>query len=285
MSRAFVSLGESAPDVPGDPASALSSWLNQIEANHVSSEVVAAFIDEEGIEVPEEGADDPTDWVQENLHDDLQDWIDNQGFELRERFSVEMRTPLEANGEARPGTWFMHFTSARFTRFNDGVVRGFLGESGRQKTGREIRCPDNLTAPDDKKLWVHAYSVDWPSYLHTDSGEGPNEDMVRHGLAYGDSALLFQSDVAVEVRHVAHEHDMAVILGCSEYNAVRVKNLERVEKKGKWSEYTTLAGTAELADGDFDFDDILALVEKLEGGGLAGVGGERSKWHPLAKKR
>jgi hypothetical protein len=89
--------------------------------------------------------------------------------------------------------------------------------------------------------------------------------------------------------HAVHEEEHALVLGCSEYDAIQLLNLSRVwlEDPERYDRYT-IAGTAVTKDGEVDFDDLEAFVDALDEASrksksVAGLSGSRhSRWHRLA---
>lgn len=263
-------------------ASDLANWLAHPDPmRQHNDDLFRAFVEDADIAVEDAEAfdDDPAEWVKANYPDDFAIWFDNALPDLVERYEIESNNGnIDSANQMRAGTWFIHFTNAEFTQFADGVTREFLGRSGEARN-RVIACPQNLSLPPDQQKWIHAYPVFGPF-----DEEHPSDEVSRSGMGYGHNALLFQSDAAVVGRHVAHEEYMAFVLGCSEYNAVLLTGLAANYVKDDGYERRTLAGTAHLARGELDFDDIERLIEGLARTAAAGLGrvARRSRWHRLA---
>lgn len=247
---------------------------------------VSVYLEDEGIAVPEGMDEDEIgEWLAGSEHaTDYSVWFDNNLSDLIERGEVEWEPPTPYNNPHTESGWFIHFTRSQFVTFGDGVDRFHLGNSGTQTSERAIRCPANLTVDPEKALWVHAWEV-----FSSHGGEGLNEQMVNGGLGYGHNALLFRSDDAVVAQHAVHEQEHALVLGCSEYDAIQLLNLSRVwlEDPERYDRYT-IAGTAVTKDGEVDFDDLEAFVDALDEASrksksVAGLSGSRhSRWHRLA---
>lgn len=267
-------------------AANLATWLSSLDPEaQTDPALFERFLDDESIEVPTNDElfdDDPVAWVKEHYADDFATWFDNS-YDLAERFEVVRNNDnIEGGGQLGRGTWFVHFTSAEFTQFTDGVTRQFIGESGRAKD-RVIACPQNLTLPPDRQKWVHAYTV-FDEISH--SGD-LDTTMLYEGVGYGRNALLFRSDEGVLGKHFGHDHYMAFVLGCSEYDAVLLTELETNHVSGKWGrDKRTLAGVAQLVHGDVEFEDLEQLIDALEQSATrVALGGRRrrTRWHRLAR--
>jgi hypothetical protein len=266
-----------------DQAGALATWLNAPELTY-DWEFVSVYLEDEGIAVPEGMDEDEIgEWLRESEHaTDYEVWFDDRASELVYDGRVDWTPPTIYSDARTESGWFIHFTDGDFITFADGVDRYHLGNSGTQKSDRTIRCPANLTADPDKALWVHAWEVFAPH-----GNEGLNDQMLRGGLGYGHNALLFRSDEAVVANHAGHEEEHALVLGCSEYDAIQLRDLSRVWNDDKSRD--TIAGTAVLKGGDVDFDDLEDFVDALneerrKSKSVAGLSGgrRRSRWHRLA---
>lgn len=271
-------------------AAALTEWLSTYDPRLQTNEkLFKKFLKDKHIDPPDEAWVDIVHWVMMNHFDDFSIWLDNQ-WDLDERFEMERNNDNFESGAQELGskTWFIHFTDARFTQFNDGVTREFLGQSGKSKDYREVKCPDNLSLPPEQQKWIHAYTV-FDEYGHS----GDLDDAMLHsGRGYGHNALLFQSDEGVLVKHLGHEQFFAVVLACSEYNAVYLTGLERndVYEEGRNYDRRTLRGTAHLKSGEVYFDDIQTLVERLEApsaslGGFGRITRRPGRWHRWARAK
>ncbi len=264
-----------------DPVSSLADYINAPALSY-DWDFVSVYLDEGGIELPEGvDEDEAGDWLKNSEYStDYEVWFDNSVPEMVYEGQIRWDPPTPYTEARSDSGWFIHFTPSRFVNFADGVDRYHLGNSGTQRDNRFIRCPDNLTAAPEKALWVHAWKV------FNDYSEGLNEQMVQGGLQYGENALLFKSNQAVVAKHVVHEEEHALVLGCSEYDAVQLLDLER-----SWSDDQhryVLRGTAVLAQGEVEFDDLQEFIDQLESNRRKSLGFlapryRPSRWHPLAK--
>jgi hypothetical protein len=208
---------------------------------------------------------------------------------VRKQYRDEYRNYFDVHGAGsatysdirvpRAGSWFIHFTHGRFTSFGTGVNRYYLGDSYQQRTDRFIECPANLTADPIKALWIHAFEV-FPSgrsrVLHP--------RITHSGPGYGTNAVLFQASDVVVGKHYGHSNEEhALVLGCSEFNAVMLTDVGSVwnDRLGR----DTIGGIAHLKSGPTEFDSLedltTLLSQTVRRGGLAGLYG--SRWHPLAR--
>lgn len=269
------------PRMATDPVSSLAEYINAPALSY-DWEFVSVYLDEEGIELPE-GVDEyeAGDWLKNSEHStDYETWFDNNVPELIYDGQIEWNPPTPYTDARSDSGWFIHFTPSQFVTFADGVDREHLGNSGTQRGNRVIRCPDNLTADPEKALWVHAWEV------FNNYSEGLNEEMVNYGLGYGRNALLFKSNQVVVAKHLVHEQEHALVLGCSEYDAVQLLDLNRDWNADKHR--YVLSGTAVLAQGEVEFDDLQTFIDQLESNRRKSLGFlarnyRAARWHPLAK--
>jgi hypothetical protein len=244
---------------------------------------VSAYLEETGLDLPEGVSRwDAGEWLESSEYAaDYADWFSNVVPSLVDEGQISWNPPTAYSNARESSGWFIHFTPMRFVTFADGVDRKHLGNSRTQQGNRQIQCPANLTATPESALWVHA----WPVFSEYGDG-GLNEQMVRGGLQYGHNALLFRSDRTVVAQHAAHEEEHALVLGCSEYDAVQLLNLRR-----GWNEELdreTLSGTALLKDGDAVFnalEDLVHLLESSKRKSASSLSGARRghRWHPLSR--
>lgn len=282
-----------------DPSLELEEYLNTPHLVY-DERLIRAFIKAEGIPFPKDADGDRLSdyaleaWAEETQTEAYAEWFASWGAEIAEAKGVEVELPTFYRNARSAAGWFLHFTASRFTSFEDGVPRDFLGESrttGKEVT-RRISCPANLHADPEKALWIHAWEV-------FQDGSYLNRDMVLQGGQYGSNALLFQSDAAVVAEHTSHEQEHALVLGCSEYNAVQLLNVERNTLEEDYKD--TLKGIALLKDSEelrevleeyeylaqdpnnpdeILFEDIEQLIELLDSVRMRQ--NPRSFWHPLA---
>lgn len=282
-----------------DPSLELEEYLNTPYLVY-DENLIRVFIEDENIPFPKDADGDRLSdydleaWAEETQAEAYAEWFASWGAEIAEEKGVEVELPTFYRNARSASGWFMHFTSSRFTSFEDGVPREFLGASRTtaKETTRRIECPANLRADPEKALWIHAWEV-------FQDGEYLNRDMVFHGGQYGSNALLFQSDAAVVAEHTSHEHEHALVLGCSEYNAVQLLDVEGNTLEEDYKD--TLKGIALLKDSgelrealeeyeylsqDPDdpnevlFEDIEQLIDLLDSAQMRQ--NPRSFWHPLA---
>ena len=263
---------------------------------------IRAFIEDEDLAFPTDADGDPLSdydleaWAEETQAKAYEEWFrfaDIRDMADSEGIEIDFPTPY-VYGNTATG-WFIHFTPSVFTHFEDGVPREYLGESRTtaREVNRTVSCPANLEAPADKQLWIHAWEV-------FAGGEYLNDQMISKGSQYGHNALLFQSDQAVVAQNLQHDGDEhALILGCSEYNAVQLLDVERNTLEEDYKD--TLKGIALLKDSaelrealeeyeylsqdpdDPDevlFKDIEQLLDLLDSVQMRQ--NPRSFWHPLA---
>ena len=116
-------------------ASELSHWLSAYDPTKQDDErLFAEFLADKRLKLPQKGRV-PTlkDWVEGHYALDFAIWLDNQ-YDLEERFEI-VRNNDHIEGGAQTlgrGVWYLHYTSAEFTQFNDGVTRDYLGASRRR---------------------------------------------------------------------------------------------------------------------------------------------------------
>jgi len=289
------------PNPTRDSADELLEYLNTPYLVY-DERFIRAFIEDEDLEFPTDADGEPLSdydleaWAEETQAKAYEEWFrfaDILGMADSEGIEIDFPTPYR-DGNTATG-WFIHFTPSVFTHFEDGVPREYLGESRAtaREVNRTVRCPANLEAPADKQLWIHAWEV-------FAGGEYLNDQMLYKGSQYGNNALLFQSDQAVVAQNLQHDGDEhALILGCSEYNAVQLLDVSRewLEDEDKY----TLQGTAVLENTpairkaleDYEylsqseddpnevlFEDIEQLIDFLDS--VSTRRNPPSFWHPLA---
>ena len=260
-------------------AKSLVDYINSIDPYKVEK-AVYEYLEESGFDRNEwldAGYATASDYVKKNHDEDYRSWYSDVMWDLMDRGVIrpEQITPYQHGAYTTSG-WFMHFTNQRFTNFEKGVLRDHIGHSGRQKEDRTIYCPNNLITTPDKALWIHAWPV-------IDEQQGFNQTLVLEGPRYGSSAVLFRSDCAVVGRHAVSELEHALVLGCSEYDAVAISNVKQVQDEGD-DYYYTLKGTVHLNSGDHQFSTLGNLIHYLEGHTNQLSGFKRpTRWHRLAR--
>jgi acyl carrier protein len=113
------------------------------------------------------------------------------------------------------GTWAIHFTGSEpFKAFQQGATIPRLALSTWWKEKERARCPENITDQLGTYEYVYIFAFD-----------AIKRDVIWHGAKYGRNAVLFQTDGAVEARHIGDEEDQLIIPACSEYNMIQIRGI------------------------------------------------------------
>jgi hypothetical protein len=161
------------------------------------------------------------------------------------------------------GSWCLHYTRRDpFSSFEYGARLGtplWYTGGGNQRAARAA-CPGNLSERGGIFDVVFGFAFS-----------------ARQGRfsGYGDNAVLFRSDVAIECYHAGDEYDQVVFPICSEYDAIPI-----------WRANGSGGGLVETVSGEEEFDTVADIIEAFDGGKIKREGRalgttRKGRWHPL----
>lgn len=145
------------------------------------------------------------------------------------------------------GSWLIHFTDrSPFTSFKRGAsLKTPLWATGiGNPTAPEVSCPNNLARGRNPENVVFSFAL-------------PLAGAPFRQHLYGDNAVLFRSDLAVECLHVLDRERQVIFPNCSEYDAIPIFDT---------NEYG--GGTVRFGEEERVFDtaeDIVRAVERKPG--------------------
>lgn len=145
------------------------------------------------------------------------------------------------------GSWLIHFSENRFTRFDRGTTLENLALATWNRKKSMVDCKSNLrSGAIFEMVWGFAFDVD-----------DRNASTGFAARNYGSRVLLFRTDCAVMAWHTGDQQYQAIFPLCSEYNT----------HSGSYSSGTWYF---EGKNGeDLDFDDLDDAIEAAEKGKLA----------------
>lgn len=148
------------------------------------------------------------------------------------------------------GTWAIHFTDETpFKAFGQGATIPRLAYSTWWKEKEKARCPENIS----DKLGTY-------EYVYIFAFDALSRSVVGRGSKYGNNAIIFQTDAAVEAYHIGDEEDQLIVPACSEYNVIPIRGIE--------DGISCAFGDSEEDGLSFDtVKDLIDYVEKAEARG------------------
>lgn len=170
------------------------------------------------------------------------------------------------------GQWLLHFTrSSPFSSFDRGATLEtplWLTGGNNGKQAVPAQCPKNLSEDLSPYEVVFGFAFALP---------------FRHFGAlskkYGKNAVVFRSDVAVEVYHQTDDEQQVIFPICSEYDALPIVDIS-----------TSGSGVVGLSDGQVEFESMSDLMRLLDAVGRSPRGTSagstaRPRWHRRALQR
>jgi hypothetical protein len=160
------------------------------------------------------------------------------------------------------GSWCLHYTRRDpFSSFKYGarLDTPLWYTGGRNPRAARAVCPGNLSEREGifNVVFGFAFSAKKPFF------------------SYGNNAVLFRCDVAVEFYHVGDGYDQVVFPICSEYDAIPIW---RANERG--------GGFVQTVSGEMEFDTVADIIKAFDGGKIKSEGRalgstRKGRWHPL----